>query len=181
MKRTDKRVTSSPSEQTAFLRRKWERIVLRIGGAALVTFVGFYVWGLYLIRTAPLGGYNIVGFNYTDHPIYTFNVGNGWGGNIFAYGGGGSITCCVTLDRHAKTVKVTWTRSYTGEQFDKLSPYQQKHLPKFEKIVPLPVITNPSSGYIGAHFLPDGDVLLTYSEKLPNRIKKYGEWKDPLQ
>jgi hypothetical protein len=179
MKKTNKRASLSPPEQIGFLQRKWVRIALRIGGAALVTFIGLYVWGLYLIRTAPLGGYNVVGFDYTDHPIFTFNIGKAWGGNTFAYrhGGGGGTTCCLTLDRHATSVTVTWQLDFTAEQVRKLPIEQQKHLPviRYEKIVPLPVITNPSAGYIGVHFFPNQEVKLTFSEHIPRPIQPIEE------
>ena len=165
------------SELTA---ARWFRVLAWIVGSLVGLIALLYGWGFYLAniepRFAPHGPYNIVGFNYTDRPIHTFRVNRTGGSNVLAgdSGGGGKTTCCIDIDRNAKTVVVQWGLSYTGNQFDKLSPNDKKNLPieRYEREVELPELPDGSHGYLGVHFFPNHFVKITYSDRIPRPLQK---------
>jgi hypothetical protein len=159
---------------------RWFRVLAWTVGSVVALFVLAYAWGFYLVNIepnfAPHGPYNVVGFNYTDRPIATFRVNRTGGSNVLAgdSGGGGGTTCCIDIDRNSKSVVVRWALSYTGDQFDALSPGDQKNLPieRFEREVELPVLPDGSHGYLGVHFFPHQVVRITYSDRIPRPLQK---------
>lgn len=84
--------------------------------------------------------------------------------------GGGGSTCCLTIERDAKTAVVRWAISRTHEEIKQGLPDIER-----EAIVQLPKLDDPHEGYIGAHFLPNGKVVLTYSKWYPKPIQPIKE------
>jgi len=108
---------------------------------------------------ASMGGYN-----YTEDYIHQFYIDGAWGGNVFAYGGGGSV-CCVGLPefwRPGLTATVRWTTSssvpgtHSGETWH-------------EHIVPIDPY-GKAAGRMNVHFLPDDKIRLIVSEMGPRAI-----------
>jgi hypothetical protein len=98
----------------------------------------------------------LVGYNYTDRPIFTFSVNGAGGGNIFINGGGASFVCCADIVV-GKEALVKWEYSYTKSQYMKgvRSEY-------FSSAVITPRPESASSEYLEVHFYPDNHVELNY-------------------
>ena len=146
---------------------------LQVGLAAGLTLYALN-WAQYLYQQhfGPYGGYSLMGMNYNDMAVSHFSVNNAYGGNVFAGDpeGGGKSTCCLTIERDAKTAVVRWAISRTHEEIKQGLPDIER-----EAIVPLPKLDDPHEGYIGAHFLPNGKVVLTYSKWYPEPIQPIKE------
>lgn len=96
----------------------------------------------------------LVGYNYTERPIFSFSVNGAGGGNIFVNGGGASFSCCgeVTI---GKPVEIKWEYSYTKKQYD-AGLREENHTAT--ATVPLPEV--PEAEYLEVHFYPDHHVEL---------------------
>jgi len=107
------------------------------------------MWSLVLsackgeIATSPVG---IVGYNHTDTRIVQFLVNGGSGGSfVQAHGGGGGITCCVSIPtwwRPALQVEVEWTTDLKNYQRQVVS------IPEYDR----------KAARMTVHFLRNGDV-----------------------
>lgn len=98
----------------------------------------------------------LVGYNYTERPIFSFSVDGVGGGNAFAgyKNGGGGWVCCTTVVV-GKKVKIDWEYSYTKEQYD-AGVREEQHSTSLT--VPQPESTE--AGYLEVHFYPDNHVEL---------------------
>jgi hypothetical protein len=85
-------------------------------------------------------------------------------------GGGGGSTCCLSIARDAKAVRVRWEVSRTREEIKQGLPDIAK-----EAVVPLPELKDPHDGYLGVHFLPGDKVVLTFSSWIPDPIQPIKE------
>ena len=100
----------------------------------------------------------IVGFNYTDLYIDSFEVNSVGGGNMVVStptSGGGGSTCCATWFRGRTTplpLKIKWTRD--------LKRWCQKEI---QTSGPIPA--NPT--HLGVHFFPDGRIEAELAEGYP--------------
>ncbi|CAG9258342.1 conserved exported hypothetical protein [Burkholderia diffusa] len=97
------------------------------------------------------GPYNVTGYNYTDRNIAAFDVNDFGAGYSRAHdsGGGGGITCCLDIPKHAKTLHIKVVLDLTQEQDDRnLAPET------YETDIPVPQLPNKHNGYIEFHFLP---------------------------
>ena len=100
--------------------------------------------------TAVLDGYN----NTSDH-IGQYYVNGQWGGNIYAYTGGGSSVCCLVYPRHwheGLTATVRWTTSSSN-------PADPIVLTWHEKVVPIEKYEQTGTR-LNVHFLPNEEVRL---------------------
>jgi hypothetical protein len=98
------------------------------------------------------GPYHVIGYNYTDRHIYQFSIDDFGAGGSEAHqsGGGGGITCCLTIASHAKTLHMKIVYQWTEEQYEKKSPRDT-----FETDIPVPNLPSKRGGYIEVHFLPN--------------------------
>ncbi|MCU1718610.1 DUF3304 domain-containing protein [Pseudomonas sp. 5P_3.1_Bac2] len=92
--------------------------------------------------------------NHTDRPISSYAVNEAWGGNAFAYGGGGA-TCCTRIEGDVLTVQ--WIKGRTGEQLR-----QGVEIENITRQVPNPPRTRDDR-YLHVHFFPGDQVRLFWS------------------
>ncbi|WP_116358494.1 DUF3304 domain-containing protein [Cupriavidus taiwanensis] len=105
---------------------------------------------------------SITAYNHTPDYIHQFYIDDAWGGNSFAYGGGGGFVCCVTYPRkwhQGLSVKVRWTISSSDPNATGAEAEETWH----EAIVPIEKYDKP--GNVNVHFLPNGNVRLIISSK----------------
>ena len=103
--------------------------------------------------TASLSGYN-----HTSEHIGQYYVNGQWGGNIYAYEGGGSFVCCIVYPRKwhdGLVAKVRWTTSSSN-------PADPRVLTWHEKIVPIERYETTGTT-LNVHFLPDSQIRLVIS------------------
>ena len=103
---------------------------------------------------------NISPYNHTGDYIHQLYVNGQWGGNSYAYGGGGSFVCCVVYPRKWRpdlTATVKWTTSSSDPNG---SPDQAWH----EKVVPIDEYVKTGTT-LNVHFLPGNDVKLVITDK----------------
>jgi hypothetical protein len=98
------------------------------------------------------GPYHVTGYNYTDRNIASFNVDDFGAGYSRAHkiGGGGGITCCLDIPKHAKTLHIKVVLDLTQEQDEKNLPPET-----YETDILVPELPNKHDGYIEFHFLPE--------------------------
>ena len=112
----------------------------------------------------------LVGYNYTERPIYTFSVNGGGGSNIFVGGGGAKMSCCTEITV-GQPVEIKWMYSYTKKQYDEGLREED-----YSNTVIVPPPTVPEAEYLEVHFYPDhrvelalvkfpGDRRIPYEEK----------------
>ncbi len=104
---------------------------------------------------------SIIGYNNTENYIHRFFVDESWGGNVFAYSGGGGIVCCINYPREWRpdlTATVRWSTSAS-----KPNPYTGTTW--HEKVVPIEPFDE--LGDLNVHFLPDHKVRLIISPGSP--------------
>lgn len=101
---------------------------------------------------------SIIGYNHTDEYIHEFYVDGTMGSNLFAYSGGGGVTCCGTFPRQWREgLKVTVEWSTTPS---KITAGARIHWHK--KSVPLKKY-GPEGGMMHVHFLPNLEVVVVIS------------------
>ena len=114
----------------------------------------------------------VIGYNYTERPIYTFSVNGGGGSNLFAkqkHGGGGR-SCCIDITV-GQPVEIKWLYDTTEKQY--LAGLREENR-STTVIVPPPTV--PEAEYLEVHFYPDhhvelalvkfpGDRRIPYEEK----------------
>ena len=96
----------------------------------------------------------LVGYNYTERPIYTFSVNGGGGSNIFVGGGGASFSCCTDIT-DGQPVEIKWLYDTTEKQY--LAGLREENR-STTVIVPPPTV--PEAEYLEVHFYPDHHVEL---------------------
>ena len=112
----------------------------------------------------------LVGYNYTERPIYTFSVNGVGGSNIFVGGGGASFSCCTDITV-GQPVEIKWLYDTTEKQY--LAGLREE---KRSTTVIVPPPTVPEAEYLEVHFYPDhhvelalvkfpGDRRIPYEEK----------------
>lgn len=106
---------------------------------------------------------SITSYNHTPDYIHQFYVNGTWGGNSFAYGGGGSFVCCIVYPRTWRpglTATVKWTTSSSDPNAtgDAVKPHWHEAVIPIEKYV--------EAGKLNVHFLPGGKVRLIISSKV---------------
>ena len=114
----------------------------------------------------------LVGYNYTERPIYTFSVNGVGASNLFAkqkHGGGGR-SCCIDITV-GQPVEIKWLYDTTEKQY--LAGLGEENR-STTVIVPPPTV--PEAEYLEVHFYPDhhvelalvkfpGDRRIPYEEK----------------
>lgn len=101
---------------------------------------------------------NLSGYNHTEDYIHEFYVDGTWGGNVFAYGGGGSFVCCIAYPRQWReglAAKVRWTTSSSDPEATGDAIKGKWH----ETVAPIERYTQPGTT-LNVHFLPEGKVRL---------------------
>jgi len=96
----------------------------------------------------------ISGYNHTENYIHRFFINESWGGNVFAYGGGGKFVCCINYPREWRpdlTATVRWSTSSSD-------PDGPDDVKWHEQIVPIEYYDK--LGSLNVHFLPDNKVRL---------------------
>ena len=96
----------------------------------------------------------LVGYNYTERPIYTFSVNGGGGSNIFVGGGGAKMSCCTEITV-GQPVEIKWLYDTTEKQY--LAGLREE---KRSTTVIVPPPTVPEAEYLEVHFYPDHHVEL---------------------
>ena len=96
----------------------------------------------------------LVGYNYTERPIYTFSVNGGGGSNIFVGGGGAKMSCCTEITV-GQPVEIKWVYSATEKQY--LAGLRKEN---YSTTVIVPPPTVPEAEYLEVHFYPDHHVEL---------------------
>jgi Protein of unknown function (DUF3304) len=116
----------------------------------------------------------IVGYNYTDRPIYSFSVNGNGGGNIYLSSltsGGGGTVCCMSVRRNTPlpiTMEVEWTWDRVEDENGKVLRAEEKRAVKAQLKGPIP--ENPTQFEV--HIYPDGHAEVAVSDKYsPPRLK----------
>ena len=109
----------------------------------------------------------VIGYNYTERPIYTFSVNGVGGSNIFVGGGGAKMSCCTEITV-GQPVEIKWLYDTTEKQY--LAGLREE---KRSTTVIVPPPTVPEAEYLEVHFYPDHHVEL-YLVKFPS----HGRWPD---
>lgn len=100
----------------------------------------------------------ISGYNHTEDYIHQFFVDGAWGGNVFAYSGGGSFVCCLIYPRQWRpglTAKVRWSTASSDPKATGTAAEEKWH----ETVVPIEAYKEPGTT-LNVHFLPDHKVRL---------------------
>lgn len=103
----------------------------------------------------PTATASLSAYNHTSDHIGQYYVDGQWGGNSYAYGGGGSFVCCITYPRQWHTglsAKVRWTTSSSN-------PADPRILTWHEKVVPIESYEKTGTT-LNVHFLPNSEVRL---------------------
>jgi hypothetical protein len=83
-------------------------------------------------RVAPAMAVGITGYNFTNEGVQEFYVNGNYASNLPPYGGGGGVSCCVSLPGQwtpGLTVKVDWTMGHWTTLYE-----TRKHLTIAEQI-----------------------------------------------
>ncbi len=109
----------------------------------------------------------VIGYNYTERPIYTFSVNGVGASNLFAKQkyGGGKDSCCIDITV-GQPVEIKWLYDTTEKQY--LAGLREENR-STTVIVPPPTV--PEAEYLEVHFFPDHHVEL-YLVKFPS----HGRW-----
>lgn len=103
----------------------------------------------------------ISGYNHTEDYIHQFYVDGAWGGNVFAYSGGGKFVCCLIYPmnwREGLTAKVRWSTSSSDPNATGPAAEEQWH----EAIVPIEPYKEAGTR-LNVHFLQGNVVRLIIS------------------
>ncbi|MDB0511939.1 DUF3304 domain-containing protein [Ralstonia solanacearum] len=105
---------------------------------------------------------SITAYNHTPDYIHQFYIDDAWGGNSFAYGGGGKFVCCLIYPEKwspGLTAKVKWTTSSSDPNATGDAAQEHWH----EAVVPIDRYSKPGTR-LNVHFLPDGKVRLIVTD-----------------
>ncbi|WP_017129792.1 DUF3304 domain-containing protein, partial [Pseudomonas agarici] len=100
---------------------------------------------------------SIIGYNNTEDYIHRFFVDESWGGNVFAYSGGGKFVCCINYPREWRPDLTATVRWSTSSSIPKTFSGETWH----EQVVPIEQFDE--LGTLNVHFLPDHKVRLIIS------------------
>ena len=131
--------------------------------SALACLLGLLLLGA--CNSEDTRSFTLVGYNYTERPIYTFSVNGGGGSNIFVGGGGAKMSCCTEITV-GQPVEIKWLYDTTEKQY--LAGLREENR-RTTVIVPPPTV--PEAEYLEVHFFPDHHVEL-YLVKFPS----HGRW-----
>jgi len=136
-------------------------IAVRLAVVSLITFLALSLIGIFASQYAPIGSFNLMGFNRTDRVVYGFYVNDSWGANIFEYGGGGSATCCMSIPHDSKTVRVKWILSWnTMDEANRRAPMET-----YEADVPIPPnLDLGDDNYLQVYFFPGNEIGVHYGQ-----------------
>ena len=132
-------------------------------GLTAVTAASLYALAACATKPDPVEGKataSITSYNHTPDYIHQFYVDDTWGGNSFAYGGGGSFVCCLVYPRTWRpglTATVKWTTSSSDPNAEGDAAKEHWH----ETVVPIEQYVE--AGTLHVHFLPGGEVRLIIS------------------
>lgn len=109
---------------------------------------------------------SISGYNHTGEYIHQFYIDDAWGGNVFAYTGGGSFVCCLIYPlrwRPGLQAKVRWTTSSSDPDATGEDIVGKWH----EAVVPIEKYDKTGTT-LNVHFLPQGKIRLVVSDMSAN-------------
>ncbi|MCT7329322.1 DUF3304 domain-containing protein [Ralstonia mojiangensis] len=137
----------------------------RCFGAAAIASTAFCILAVGTSKAASTDdevAASITSYNHTPDYIHQFYVDGTWGGNAFAYGGGGKFVCCIAYPRTwhpGLTATVKWTTSSSDPNAtgDAVKPHWHEAVVPIEKYV--------ETGTLHVHFLPENKVRLIISSK----------------
>jgi Protein of unknown function (DUF3304) len=135
-----------------------------------------WVMGLFLLSSCSAEdtrSVTVVGYNYTERPIYTFSVNGAGGSNLFAKEkhGGGAFSCCTEITV-GKPAVIKWVYDTTEKQYE-AGLREENHSTTIT--VPPPTVSEAS--YLEVHFYPDHHVELALV-KFPGKAR-WSEIKNP--
>ena len=136
------------------LSRRWRALpafgksLLTLALMALLT-LAYFAWAY-----TRMPGAILYIHNHTERPISGYAVNGNWGGNAFAYGGGGAV-CCARIE--GDPLEVQWIKGRTGEQVR-----QGVKKETVIREVPNPPRTRHDR-YLHVHFFPGDQVRLLWS------------------
>jgi len=148
--------TFVPERKTGHPLWQWILVIAaRLAVVSLILFIALSLIGIFASQYAPIGSFNLMGFNRTDRVVSAFYANDSWGGNIFEYGGGGKATCCMSIPHDSKTVRVKWILSWkTMDEANGRIPRET-----YEADVPIPPIPDGRrSGYFQIYFFPGNKI-----------------------
>ena len=96
----------------------------------------------------------ISGYNHTEDYIHRFFIDGSWGGNVFAYSGGGKFVCCINYPREWRPGLTATVRWSTSSSIPDGPPGVTWH----ELVVPIEYYDK--LGSLNVHFLPNHQVRL---------------------
>ncbi|NNA45409.1 DUF3304 domain-containing protein [Pseudomonas lactis] len=133
------------------LKNEWQRLLQAVGVALLITAL-MGCNGEEEDKGPAIA--KISGYNHTENYIHRFFINGSWGGNVFAYGGGGKFVCCIKYPREWRpdlTATVRWSTSSSD-------PEGPDDVYWHEEVVPIEYYDK--LGSLNVHFLPDNKVRL---------------------
>ena len=144
--------------------------IRKILGATAIAAASLYALSACVTKPDPMDGKataSITSYNHTPDYIHQFYVDDTWGGNSFAYGGGGSFVCCLVYPktwRPGLTATVKWTTSSSDPNAtgDAAKPHWHEAVVPIEKYA-------EEADTLHVHFLPEGKVRLIISSKGPGQ------------
>ena len=98
---------------------------------------------------------SISGYNHTEDYIHRFFIDGSWGGNVFAYSGGGKFVCCINYPREWRPGLTATVRWSTSSSIPDGPPGVTWH----DLVVPIEYYDKLGSR-LNVHFLPDHTVRL---------------------
>ncbi len=139
------------------LLNRWKSLPALAKSRCSLALLGLLVLGYLAWSYTQMPSAILYVHNHTDRPISSYAVNETWGGNAFAYGGGGA-TCCSRIE--GNVLKVQWIKGLTGEQFRQ---GVQKETITLE-------VANPprtrQNKYLHVQFFPHDQVRLFWSPNL---------------
>ena len=151
-----------PERRTGHPLWRWLLVIaVRFAVVSLITFIALSLIGIFASQYAPIGSFNLMGFNRTDRVVYAFYVNDSWGANIFEHGGGGSATCCMSIPHDSKTVRVKWILSWnTMDEANRHAPMET-----YEADVPIPPnLDLGDDNYLQVYFFPGNEIGVHYGQ-----------------
>jgi hypothetical protein len=103
----------------------------------------------------------ISAYNHTKDYIHQFYVDGTWGGNSFAYGGGGKFVCCMSYPRQWRPGMVATVR-WTTSSSDPKATGDETTEHWDEMVVPIDLYRQAGTT-LNLHFLAHGEMRLVIS------------------
>ena len=151
-----------PERKTGHPLWQWILVIaVRLAVVSLITFLTLSLIGIFASQYAPIGSFNLMGFNRTDRVVSAFYVNDSWGGNIFEHGGGGKATCCMSIPHDSKTVRVEWILGW--ETMDEANGRIPRET--YEADVPIPPnLDLGDDNYLQVYFFPGNEIGVHYGQ-----------------